>query len=202
MNHKNWILLSLLTLTSACSKMVKEEPYLQANTGKTLSSSDDRDMPNTNNALALPEVKQSHDGTPNDRPPEMAFARKRSQDEDVLIKENNGKPTIELYNDISPWELMIADFGSSWKLQSEDPENCQVVLTYDDPIAKERAKEGFFKRFFGTRRAYDDKSGDYKLNCNVEENRNLITVSKSDGSKASPHVVDDIFARLFAKATE
>lgn len=202
MKNKNWILLSLLTLTAACSKMIKEEPYLDANTSKTLSTDKQKNMPNTNNALSIPEVDQSHDGTPNDRPPEMAFAKKRSQNEDVVINDFNGQPAIELYNDISPWELMIADLGNNWTLQSEDPENCQVSLSYIDPIAGELSEEGFLKRFFGTRSKYEDKSGDYKLNCIVEDNRNLITVSKLDGSKASPHVVDDIFAHIFTKATE
>ncbi|WP_154224558.1 hypothetical protein [Marinicella rhabdoformis] len=202
MKYKNWILIGLLTLTAACSKMVKEEPYLQANTSQPLSSDKQKDMPNTNNALSIPEVNQVHDGIPNDRPPEMAFAKKRSQNEDVVINELNGRPTIELYNDISPWELMIADLGNNWKLQSEDPENCEVSLTYNDPIAGELAEKGFLKRFFGTRSQYKDKSGDYKLSCIVENNRNLITVSKIDGSSASPHVVDDLFAHLFAKATE
>ncbi len=202
MNPKNWILLSLLTLTTACSKMVKEEPYLSADKEKTLSQVEGHDMPNTNHALSIPAVNKAHDGVPNDKPPAMAFARKRSQDENVIINENQGRPTLELYNDISPWELMIADYGSNWLLQSEDPENCEVTLLYSDPIAADRAQEGFFKRFFGTRSKYEDKSGQYRLNCLVEANKNLITVSKADGSAASAHVVDDIFAHIFVKATE
>ena len=202
MNWKTWTLISLLSLTTACSKMVKEDPYVKANKGKTLSSIDQNDAPNTSNALSVPAVDQIHDGVPNDRPPEMAFARKRSQNEDVIINDRNGQPTIELYNDISPWELMIADFGSNWQMLKEDPENCQVTLSYDDPIAKQRSEESAFKKFFGTRNKYEDKSGNYLLNCNVEDNKNLITLVTADGQIPSPHVVDDLFAYIFVKASE
>ena len=182
--------------------MVKEDPYLKANTGKTLSSIDNNDAPNTNNALSIPAVDQVHDGVPNDRPPEMAFARKRSQNEDVIINDRNGQPTIELYNDISPWELMITDFGSNWKTLKEDPENCQVTLSYTDPIAKQLAEKSVLKKFFSTRSEYQDKSGNYLLNCNIEESRNLITLATADGQIPSPHVVDDLFAHIFTNASE
>ncbi len=202
MNLKTWTIISLLTLISACSRMVKEEPYLTASSSKTLSAANDSDMPNTNNNLDIPVVDEAHDGVPNDRPPAMAFAKKRSQSEDIVITDLNGKPTIEIYNQTSPWELMIADFGQHWTLLDEDPENCVVKLNYSDPIATEIKEEGFFKRVFTTRSRYEDQSGNYHLNCIIENSRHLITLTTPAGEAPSSHVVDDLFAHIFENATK
>lgn len=201
MNHKIWTL-ALLTCVAGCSKMIKEEPYLTASTSKELSPAGDNDMPNTSNNLSIPNVNQSNQGVPNDRPPEMAFARKRSQQEDIVISELNGKPTVEIYNDTSPWELMIINFGSHWRIENEDPENCQVTLRYNDPIGKEVSEQGFFKRIFTAQSKYVDLSGIYQLKCHIENNRNLITFQTEAGQNPSSHVVDDLFAHIFQKATE
>lgn len=182
--------------------MVKEEPYLTASTHETLKAVNGSDMPNTSNNLEIPPIQTSTEIVPDDRPPAMAFAKRRSQNEDIVINDINGLPTIEIYNNVSPWELMIIDFGSNWELIDESPENCQVKLNYYDPIAKEVADEGFFKKLFKIKSRYQDQSGQYQLDCSVEPSRNLITLSDINGQAPASQVVDDLFAHIFDKATQ
>lgn len=196
------LLITAIGCLSACQKMIKKEAYSNTPSTPPLKTVGDNDLPNTNNSLNIPEVNNPNQSTPDERPPEMPFSRKRNRSETVVISEKNGLPTIELYNQANPWELMIADYGKNWQLKNDDPENCQVNLIYTDPVDEELSKQGFFKRFFSGKSNHKDLSGEYQLNCTIEKSHRSINLKTADGKAPPSYVTDELFNHLFTAATQ
>ena len=142
-------LTAVLFFLAGCSRMVKEEPYLTASNTQELTPVENLDLPRTTNSLEIPKVEAEGAAVaPDSRPPEMAFAKRRSEDENVVIIESGGMPIIEIFNDKDAWELMMGDHGYNWQLLDEDEENCQATYRFYDPIAEEVADTNFFKKLF------------------------------------------------------
>ena len=183
--------------------MVKEEPYLQAETTKPLTPIDGKDLPRTSNSLKIPEVSVTGTGVaPDSKPPEMAFARRRSDDENVVIIESGGMPTIEIFNDQDAWQLMLGDHGYNWQLLDEDQENCQATFRFYDPITEEVNKKNFFKRLFTINSSYLDRSGEYILTCLKLPQKQQIWLQTIDFEAPSSYVVDDLFTHIYTAATK
>ena len=191
-----------LTLIN-CKRMVKEEPYLQAHSTPELQAIEGNDMPRTSNNLNIPPVAGTETGiAPDTRPPEMAFARRRSDDENVIILESQGMPTIEIFNDKDAWDLIIGDHGYNWQLLDEDPENCQATYRFYDPIIEQNSKKSFFKKLFTSNSSYVDRSGEYLVTCLKLEQKQQIWVQTIDFEAPSAYVADDLFTHIFEAATK
>ncbi|KAA3641818.1 MAG: hypothetical protein DWP95_06045 [Proteobacteria bacterium] len=192
----------LLALLSGCGRMVKEEPYLQAEQVPPLKKVEGLDLPQDTGQLEIPEVSSNHQPITIDavRPPEMAFAKRRSSDENVVIIDADGVPTMEIYNDIDVWQLMNADFGEHWFIIESNEADCQVTLHYDDPINKTVEEQGFFKKLFTFESRYIDRSGQYVLTCLKLPKKQQIWIQTLDFKTPSAFVVDDLFSHLFNAA--
>lgn len=200
---KTILIAALCGVLANCSRLVKEEPYLEAETNDTLNPVADIDLPRTSNNLDIPAVKVTGDGiAPDSKPPEMAFARRRSGDENVVIIESGGMPTIEIFNDQDAWNLMLGDHGYNWQLLDEDPENCQATFRFYDPIAEEVENKNFFKKLFTINSSYLDRSGEYILTCLKLPQKQQIWLQTLDYEAPSSYVVDDLFTHIFTAATE
>ncbi len=200
---KTLCIISLSLLLINCSRLVKEEPYLQAQETEGLQAVEGFDMPRTSHGLDVPEVPaEAANAAPDSRPPEMSFARKRSDDENVVIIESNGMPTIEVYNDKDAWDLMLGDHGYNWQLLDEDPENCQATFRFYDPIIEEVESTNFFKKLFSINSSYIDRSGEYVLTCLKLPQKQQIWLQTLDFEAPSAYVVDDLFNHIFDAATE
>lgn len=200
---KTILIAALCCVLANCKRMVKEEPYLQASSTKALTPVDGKDLPRTSNNLKIPEVTVTGTGVaPDSKPPEMAFARRRSDDENVVIIESGGMPTIEIFNDQDAWNLMLGDHGYNWQLLDEDPENCQATLRFYDPITEEVQKKNFFKKLFTINSSYLDRSGEYILTCLKLPQKQQIWLQTIDFEAPSSYVVDDLFIHIYAAATE
>ncbi len=191
-----------LTLVS-CKRLVKEEPYLQAETQPGLTASGDQDLPRTSNSLQIPEVAATDAQiAPDSRPPEMAFARRRSENENVVIIESGGMPTMEIFDEQDAWELMVGDHGYNWQLIDEDPDNCQATFRFYDPITEEQSNQNFFKRIFTINNSYIDRSGEYVLTCLKLPQKQQIWLQTVDFEAPSSYVTDDLFTHIFEAATQ
>lgn len=200
---KTTLIAAICCLLVNCSRMVKEEPYLQAETTKSLDPVSGSDLPRTSNNLDIPDVKATGDGVaPDSKPPEMAFARRRSGDENVVIIESGGMPTLEIFNEKDAWELVLGDHGFNWQILDEDQENCQVTLRFYDPITDEVNKKGFFRNLLTFKSNYIDRSGEYILTCLKLPQKQQIWLQTVDFEAPSSYVVDDLFSHIFAAATE
>ncbi|MFC3195364.1 hypothetical protein ACFODZ_14010 [Marinicella sediminis] len=189
-------------LTASCGRMVKEEAYLDAESTPKLKPAEDQDLPRTSNNLSIPEVTASGSNvSPDSKPPEMAFARKRSEDENVVIIESQGMPTIEIFNEKDAWDLMTGDHGYNWLLLDEDKENCQATFRFYDPITEEVESKNFLKRLFSINSNYVDRSGDYLLTCLKLPQKQQIWLQTTDFQAPSSYVVDDLFTHIFEAAT-
>ncbi|TDR22790.1 hypothetical protein [Marinicella litoralis] len=203
----NSMLKTLLTVSSVlllanCNRLVKEEAYLEAESTPSLKVVDGKDMPRTSNNLNIPEVDaRGSKVAPDSRPPEMAFARRRSEDENVVIIESQGMPTIEIFNDKDAWDLMIDDHGYNWQLLSEDQENCQATFRFYDPITEEVSNRNFFKKLFTINSNYVDRSGEYVLTCLKLPQKQQIWLQTIDFEAPSSYVVDDLFIHIYEAAT-
>lgn len=185
-----------------CKRIVKEEAYLKAETTEQLKPIDGKDLPRTSNALKVPEIQTEESNiAPDSMPPEMAFAKRRSSDENVVIIENGGMPTIEIFNDQDAWELMLGDHGYNWQLLDEDEENCQVTFRFYDPITEE-VEQGFFKKLFQINNSYVDRSGEYVLTCLKLPQKQQIWLQTMEFEAPSAYVVDDLFNHIFEAATK
>lgn len=199
---KTAILASLCLTLVSCKRLVKEEPYLQAQSTPKLESLEGKDMPRTSNNLDIPEVLSTGtDVAPDSRPPEMAFARRRSDDENVVIIESQGMPTIEIFNEQDAWELMLGDHGYNWQLLDEDPDNCQATFRFYDPITDQVESRNLFKRLFTINSSYVDRSGDYVLTCLKLPQKQQIWLQTVDFEAPSSYVTDDLFTHIFDAAT-
>ena len=195
-------LTAVLFILPGCSRMVKEEPYLTADHSQALSPVENLDLPRTTNSLEIPDFEaEGSEVAPDSRPPEMAFAKRRSEDENVVIIESGGMPTIEIFNDKDAWELMMGDHGYNWQLLDEDEENCQATYRFYDPIAEEVADTNFFKKLFTLNSSYIDRSGEYILTCLRLPQKQQIWLQTLDFEAPSSYVVDDLFNHLFEAAT-
>ncbi|MGJ8662667.1 MAG: hypothetical protein ACSHWU_03405 [Marinicella sp.] len=190
-----------LTLIN-CKRIVKEEPYLTAQSNPELAAIEGKDLPRTSNSLKIPEVAATGSNVaPDSKPPEMAFARRRSSDENVVIIESGGMPTMEIFNDQDAWDLMVDDHGYNWQLLDEDPENCQATFRFYDPITEEVEKKNFIKRLFTLNSSYIDRSGEYILTCLRLPQKQQIWLQTIDFEAPSSYVVDDMFTHIFDAAT-
>ncbi len=200
---KTILITTLCCVLASCSRLVKEEPYLQAEATQTLTAIDGTDLPRTSNSLKIPEVKVSGTGVaPDSKPPEMAFARRRSDDENVVIIESGGMPTIEIFNEKDAWDLILGDHGYNWQLLDEDPENCQATFRFYDPVTEEVQNKGLLKRLFTIESNYLDRSGEYVLTCLKLSEKQQIWLQTIDFEAPSSYVVDDLFSHIFDAATE
>ncbi|MCB1582709.1 MAG: hypothetical protein R3E90_15955 [Marinicella sp.] len=196
-------IISLSMLLVNCNRLVKEEPYLQAQETDGLQAVEGFDMPRTSHNLDVPDVATTAStSAPDSRPPEMSFARKRSDDENVVIIETNGMPTIEIYNDKDAWELMMGDHGYNWQLLEEDADNCQMTYRFYDPIIEEVENVNFFKKLFTINSSYIDRSGEYVLTCLKLPQKQQIWLQTLDFEAPSAYVVDDLFNHIFDAATK
>lgn len=185
-----------------CSRIVKEESYLKAESTKPLEPLDGKDLPRTTNALKVPEIQtEINNISPDSMPPEMSFAKRRSSDENVVIIESGGMPTIEIFNDKDAWELMLGDLGYNWQLLDDDEENCQATFRFYDPIIEE-VDQGFFKKLFQINNSYVDRSGEYVLTCLKLPQKQQIWLQTVNFEAPSAYVVDDLFNHLFDAAIE
>jgi len=193
---------SLLIMVSGCSRFIKEDPYIQAQQTAPLKKVDGLDLPKDTGQLSIPDVKGSYEPITLDtvRPPEMAFAKRRSSDENVVIIDADGVPTIELYNNKDAWQLMNGDLGGNWYTIEANEADCQVTLYYDDPINHTVEEQGFFKRLFTFKSNYIDRSGQYVLTCLKLPQKQQIWVQTLDFDTPSAFVVDDLFNHLFNAA--
>ncbi len=190
-----------LTLIN-CKRIVKEEPYLTAQSNPELAAIEGKDLPRTSNSLKIPEVAATGSNVaPDSKPPEMAFARRRSSDENVVSIESGGMPTVEIFNDQDAWDLMVDDHGYNWQLLDEDPENCQATFRFYDPITEEVEKKNFIKRLFTLNSSYIDRSGEYILTCLRLPQKQQIWLQTIDFEAPSSYVVDDMFTHIFDAAT-
>jgi len=200
---KTILIAALCCVLANCKRMVKEEPYLQAETTPALKAVDDKDLPRTSNNLDIPEVTVTGTGVaPDSKPPEMAFARRRSDDENVVIIESGGMPTIEIFNDKDAWDLILGDHGYNWQLLDEDPENCQATFRFYDPITEEVEKKNFIKKLFTINSSYLDRSGEYILTCLRLPQKQQIWLQTIDFEAPSSYVVDDLFTHIYDAATD
>ncbi|MCX7545542.1 hypothetical protein [Marinicella gelatinilytica] len=201
---KSLILLSLFILLSACGRMVKEEPYLEAQQVKPLQEVEGLDLPQDTGQLAIPDIKTDNQALTGIAvpPPEMAFAKRRSSDENVVIIDADGVPTMELFNNKDAWQLMNGDFGEHWFIIDANEADCQVTLHYDDPINKMVDDQGFFKKLFTFKSRYIDRSGQYVLTCLKLPQKQQIWVQTLDFKAPSAFVVDDLFSHLFNAAID
>lgn len=192
----------LLALVSGCGRFVKEEPYLKAEQAVPLKKVDGLDLPQDTGQLAIPEVNSPYQPLSIDsvRPPEMAFAKRRSADENVVIIDADGVPTMELYNNKDAWQLMNGDFGDNWFVIDTNEADCQITLHYDDPINKTVEDQGFFKKLFTFKSSYIDRSGQYVMTCLKLPQKQQIWVQTLDYEVPSAFVVDDLFNHLFNAA--
>jgi|GEM_PF-1178893 len=200
---KTLLLISLFLILANCSRLVKQdEAYLKAESTPVLTAVEGKDMPRTSNNLSIPNVEaEGSEASPDSRPPDMAFARRRSEDENVVIIESQGMPTIEIFNNKDAWELILDDHGRNWQLLSEDQENCQATFRFYDPIAEEDSNQGFFKKLFTFNSSYIDRSGDYLLTCLKLPQKQQIWLQTVDFAAPSSYVVDDIFLNIYEAAT-
>ncbi len=198
------ILITAMCISLAnCKRMVKEEPYLQAESTPTLKAADGQDLPRTSNSLKVPDVAvEGGEVAPDSRPPEMAFARRRSDDENIVIIESGGMPTIEVFDEQDAWTLMTGDHGYNWQLIDEDPDNCQATFRFYDPITEEQDKQNFLKRIFTINNSYIDRSGEYVLTCLKLPQKQQIWLQTVDFEAPSSYVTDDLFSHIFAAATK
>lgn len=206
MKSKSQVILiaSLLVITSGCSRIIKEEPYLQAEQKQPLKPVEGMDLPQHTGQLSIPEVKGSFEPITLDtvRPPEMAFAKRRSSDENVVIIDADGVPTIEIYNNQDAWELMNGDLGQHWFIIESNEEDCQLTLHYDDPINTTVENQGFFKKLFTFESNYIDRSGQYVLTCLKLPQKQQIWLQTLDYKAPSAFVVDDLFSYIFSAASD
>ncbi len=199
---KTLLFICAFTVLTNCSRLVKEEPYLVAESTPGLTATEGKDLPRTSNSLNIPDVKaKGSKVSPDSRPPEMAFERRRSADENVVIIESQGMPTIELFNDKDAWDLILNDHGYNWQLLSDDPENCQATFRFYDPITEEVEKRNFFKRLFTINSNYVDRSGEYLLTCLKLPQKQQIWLQTIDFEAPSSYVVDDLFSHIYQAAT-
>jgi len=197
------LLLFVFTTLTNCKRLVnKDEAYLQAESTPKLKEIEGKDLPRTSNNLDIPEITTSSPtAAPDSRPPEMAFARRRSADENVVIIESQGMPTIELFNEKDAWELITADHGINWQLLDEDADNCQATFRFYDPISNEIENKGFFKRLFKAGNTnYVDRSGEYLLTCLKLPQKQQIWLQTIDFTAPSSYVVDDLFSQIYDDA--
>ncbi len=200
---KTTLLISLCCTLINCSRIVKEEPYLTAKSTNELEPVPGKDLPRTNNSLEIPTVEAEGESVaPDSRPPDMAFARRRSSDENVVIIESGGMPTIEIFNDQDAWELMLGDHGYNWLLLEEDPDNCQATFRFYDPITEEVESKNFFKKLFTINSSYIDRSGEYVLTCLKLPQKQQIWLQTIDFEAPSSYVIDDLFTHIFDAATK
>ncbi|MCW8870062.1 MAG: hypothetical protein OQK49_05100 [Proteobacteria bacterium] len=203
MNIKHILLtVSLLLTINGCSRIVKEEPYIHAEQTAPLKKVDGLDLPQDTGQLAIPEVNGNYEPITLDtiRPPEMAFAKRRSNDENVVIIDADGVPTIEIYNDKDAWQLMNGNLGDNWYIVDSNEADCQLTLYYDDPINQTVEDQGFFKKLFTFESNYIDRSGQYVLTCLKLPQKQQIWVQTLDYKSPSAFVVDDLFNQLFSAA--
>jgi len=198
------ILITALCCTLVnCKRMIKEEPYLQAKATPTLTPVDGSDLPRTSNNLNIPEVNiTGSEVAPDSKPPEKAFAKRRSDDENVVIIESGGMPTIEIFNERDAWNLILGDHGYNWQLLDEDPENCQATLRFYDPITEQAENKSFLKKLFTVNSRYLDRSGEYLLTCLKLPQKQQIWLQTIDFEAPSSYVVDDLFTHIFDAATQ
>jgi hypothetical protein len=197
------IITALCGVLTNCKRIVKDEPYLQAEPAQQLTAVEGQDLPRTSNNLSIPEVKISGTGVaPDSKPPEMAFARRRSEDENVVIIEAGGMPTIEIFNELDAWDLILGDHGYNWQLLDEDPENCQATFRFYDPITEEVEKKNFIKKLFTINSSYLDRSGEYLLTCLKLPQKQQIWLQTIDFEAPSSYVVDDLFTHIYEAATQ
>ncbi len=201
LNHL-FLIVSLLFIVSGCSRFIKEEPYLQAQQTEPLKKVDGLDLPQDTGQLSIPEIDRSFEPITLDsvKPPEMAFAKRRSADENVIIIDDDGVPTLELYNDKDAWQLMNGDLGDNWYAIEANEADCQVILYFDDPINQTVEDQGFFKRLFSFKSRYVDRSGQYVLTCLKLPQKQQIWMQTMDFKAPSAFVVDDLFNHLFNAA--
>jgi|SRR5690554_3163806 len=197
-------MLLILVVLSGCSRIIKEEPYIEAHQTPPLQKIEGLDLPADTGQLAIPEVKSENQQlTPEaNRPPEMTFSKRRSDNENVVILDVDGVPTMELFNDKDAWQLMTGDFGSQWQIIELNEADCQVTLHYEDPIIETVDKQGFFKKLFTFKSRYIDRSGLYVLTCLKLPQKQQIWIQTNDFQSPSAFVVDDLFNSLFSAATE
>ncbi len=199
---KTILIISTCTLLISCKRIIKEEAYLQAAPAPELKQAANHDLPRTTNALKIPDIQvDGSDVAPDSMPPEMAFAKRRSSDENVVIIESGGMPTIEIFNDQDAWKLMTGDHGYNWLLLDEDPDNCQATFMFYDPITEE-LDQGFFKKLFQINNSYVDRSGEYILTCLKLPQKQQIWLQTMDFKAPSSYVVDDLFTHIFEAATD
>ena len=200
---RTFLITAICCVLVNCKRMIKEEPYLQAKSTQILTSIDGSDLPRTSNSLRIPEVSATGSGVaPDSKPPEKAFARRRSGDENVVIIESGGMPTIEIFNQQDAWNLMLGDHGYNWQLLDEDSENCQATFRFYDPITEEVQNKGFFKKLFTLGNDYTDRSGEYVLTCLKLPQKQQIWLQTPDFEAPSSYVVDDLFTHIFEAATK
>lgn len=192
----------LMTLLSSCGRLVKEEPYLDAQETQSLKQVDGLDLPQDTGQLSIPEINSNLQPLSIDsvRPPEMAFAKRRSADENVIIIDADGVPTVEIYNDKDAWQLMNGDLGEHWYIIDSNEDDCQLTLYYDDPINQTVEDQGFFKKLFTFKSSYIDRSGQYVLTCLKLPQKQQIWLQTMDFKAPSAFVVDDLFSRIFDAA--
>lgn len=192
----------LMTLLCSCGRLVKEEPYLDAQETQSLKQVDGLDLPQDTGQLSIPEINSNLQPLSIDsvRPPEMAFAKRRSADENVIIIDADGVPTVEIYNDKDAWQLMNGDLGEHWYIIDSNEDDCQLTLYYDDPINQTVEDQGFFKKLFTFKSSYIDRSGQYVLTCLKLPQKQQIWMQTMDFKAPSAFVVDDLFSRIFDAA--
>ncbi|MFV0543062.1 MAG: hypothetical protein ACK5L8_05150 [Marinicella pacifica] len=203
--RRSIMIIVILILLNNCGRFIKEEPYLEAEQTHALKAVDGLDLPQDTGQLAIPDIQNdtfkplSIDSV---RPPEMAFAKRRSADENVVIIDADGVPTMEIYNDKDAWQLMNEDLGAHWYALESNEEDCQITLYYDDPINQTVEDQGFFKKLFTFKSSYIDRSGQYVLTCLKLPQKQQIWVQTLDFKTPSAFVVDDLFNQLFTAATQ
>lgn len=191
-------ILCLCLLLGACSKFVKEEPYLSSQETKMLESSNDSDLPNSNNSLKIPDINSSNESEPDISPPEMSFARKRSQDESVTITDDQGYPALMIHKKTDLWNLMTSNLGENWQITDQNADSCEVSLSFSDPDIAEINEAGFFKRIFTKKLTVADHSGDFKISCQKQK----IIMKTASGNIPSAIAVDNLFGRFFDVVTK
>ncbi len=197
-------MLLILLILSGCSRIIKEEPYTDAKQSPTLKKVEGLDMPVDSGQLTIPEINSNNKELMPDanKPPEMSFAKKRSDSENVVIIDVDGVATMEIFNNKDAWELMTGDFGDHWQIIELNEADCQVTLYYKDPIIKTVKDQGFFKKLFTFKSRYIDRSGQYVLTCLKLPQKQQIWVQTTDFQTPSAFVIDDLFNSLFIAATE
>jgi len=184
--------------------MVKEDPCRTSGNSQGVTVPEDKDSPNTSNALEIPTIDVDNKGeTPPDiKPPSISFVSRRSRDERVNIVERNNLPVLEIIStDQSMWNLMEQVNLPNWEVRNSDQDSCKQVLYFTD-LENERIEDrGFFKRIFSSGGDYEDQSGLYSLECTEVNNRDVIVMRGVDTQPLHAQAVDQLLGELFKLAT-